>query len=519
MIEDTRRTYRIGRHQDGGWLFGVSAARIAGVAVAALLGVLLLRAGAALPVVVLGILADCVLAWILVVKQVQGRAVLEWIPVAGAFALERARGVWQFYTAVPELGALVRLPEILAIDPQPVQEPVCLPAELAGLRVMETSLAFGGVPLGVVHDARRESYVSFVRCAPRGFCLRGGRQQEVLLGAWGGLLAALAKESSPIARIQWIEGALPASTDELWRYLQANKRPAIADEDLSLRAIHELLDRQSAGQEHQVLVAIRIDAKRGAAARQIRMLGGGEVGALALIARQTQWLVGELHRIGVYGTEAGQPAAIPSARGVAAALRDGLDPFGRHERQEPPAGQHPGVSPEAFGPSARVSHWAHWQADGSLHVTGCLEQWPGQDFRCDFLRPLLTETTAARTVSVVMEVFEQGRAIRKAETETGIAHSDRGVNAWLKRRATASERNRGEVAEQREEEIASGHALVRFAGYVDVVVPADAGLTALEDAWGDVRVAASACGIQLRRCYGEQVHAGMNCLPLCRGLA
>ena len=246
MIEETRRTYRIGRHQDGGWLFGVSAARIAGGAVAALLGVLLLRAGAAVPVVVLGILADCVLAWILVVKQVQGRAVLEWIPVAGAFALERARGVWQFYTAVPELGCLVRLPEILAIDPQPVQEPVCLPAELSGVRVLETSLAFGGVPLGVLHDARRESYVSFVRCAPRGFCLRGGRQQEVLLGAWGGLLAALAKESSPIARIQWIEGALPASTDGLWRYLQANQRPGIADDDISLRATHELLERQSA---------------------------------------------------------------------------------------------------------------------------------------------------------------------------------------------------------------------------------------------------------------------------------
>ena len=73
----------------------------------------------------------------------------------------------------------------------------------------------------------------------------------------------------------------------------------------------------------------------------------------------------------------------------------------------------------------------------------------------------------------------------------------------------------------REEELASGHAAVRFAGYVTVSVP-NTGPDAASKLGMTVRkveMAANSRQLRLERMWGQQEEALTYTLPLCRGLA
>ena len=73
----------------------------------------------------------------------------------------------------------------------------------------------------------------------------------------------------------------------------------------------------------------------------------------------------------------------------------------------------------------------------------------------------------------------------------------------------------------REEELASGHAAVRFAGYATVSVPntepeaiSELGMTVRK-----VEMSANSRQLRLERMWGQQDEALTFTLPLCRGLA
>jgi len=76
-------------------------------------------------------------------------------------------------------------------------------------------------------------------------------------------------------------------------------------------------------------------------------------------------------------------------------------------------------------------------------------------------------------------------------------------------------RRRGEAAARREEELADGHAALRFAGYVTVSARSAA---ELERVAADVEHSAALARLELARLYGEQQAAFCFGLPLCRGL-
>lgn len=204
------------------------------------------------------------------------------------------------------------------------------------------------------------------------------------MAAYGSLMAQLSVDGAPIRRIAWYERTLPPGSDELVQYLHEHRRQDLADDDRGLRATWQLLSSQGHGQaDHEVLFAAQIDARRLAAKRRIEQLGGGRDGALALVADQVSTLVDELTRIGVQGAGpvGARNPAVPSARRLAAIIRNGIDPFARQERQRGEHAGMDGVAPESFGPRARDASWGYVQADGSLHMTGHLLEWPRHDVR------------------------------------------------------------------------------------------------------------------------------------------
>lgn len=512
-MSDSRR-YRFGPHPHAGWLLGMRGLQVCGVVVAGFITIGLLHTSFVLAGSWLAI------AFCLIALRFGGHTALEWVPVTVRFATAQVGGQTRWRSSHGKLGHVTRLPGGENVDPQDVHPPISLPAELADIEVLETRLPrFGGVSLGVAFDKRTHSYTAVVRCEARAFYLLGEEEREVMLASYGAMLTTFAADDSPVRRIAWYERTLPPGSDELVEYLHKYRRPDIADNDRGLEATWQLLNAQGRGSEdHEVLVALQIDSQRVSATRRISHLGGGRTGALALLAEQTSKLVDELTRIGV---QSAQPVgvrnpAVPSARGLAAILRNGIDPFGRHDRER---GGTTGVAVTGFGPVARDTQWTHVLADGSMHATGHLLEWPRSDVRATFLQGVLMGAPATRTVALVMNVLGPRTATRRAERSASEASAEGHLRRRIGKRTTARDRSRESSVSQREEELAAGHALVQFAGYVTVSVPVDQGLGELDAAFGKVQASALASGLRLERMMGEQQEALTYTLPLCRGLA
>ena len=130
-------------------------------------------------------------------------------------------------------------------------------------------------------------------------------------------------------------------------------------------------------------------------------------------------------------------------------------------------------------------------------------------------------TGATRTVALVMELLGPAQGMRKAERAATEAGAERALRARIGKRTSARERQRETAVSTREEELASGHAAVRFAGYVTVSVP-NTGPDAASELGMTVRkveMAANSRQLRLERMWGQQEEALTYTLPLCRGLA
>ena len=512
------RRYRFGPHPHAGWILGLRGSQIAGVAVAGVFAIALLRIGGLVSVLLVGVeaaLVGCVIG-----VRFAGHTALEWVPVGVRFARARTAGETRWRSSQSRMGHLTRLSTRPGVDPHDLEPPVSLPAELSELELLEVRLPrFGGVAMGVVHDKRAHTYTATVRCEARAFYLLGEAERETMLASYGALLTTFASDDSPVRRIAWYERTLPPGSDELVEYLHRHRRPELSEDDRGLQATWQLLSAQGRGSEdHEVLVSLQIDAQRSCAARAIAHLGGGQEGALALLAEQVSKLVDELTRIGVQSAQpvGARNPAVPSARGLAAIIRNGIDPFGRHERER---GQGAGIAIESFGPRARETEWNYVLADGTLHATGHLLEWPRSDVRATFLQGILMGAPATRSVALVMNVLGPRKATRRAERAAEEASAEGSLRHRIGRRTSARDRAREHAVAQRETELAEGHALVQFAGYVTVSVPVEHGVGELNNAYGRVQAAALAAGLRLERMPGEQQEGLTYTLPLCRGLA
>lgn len=510
------RWYRFPPRPSSGWILGLRGLQLAALIVGGGLALALLRSGGVLGVALFAGAMALVgtLGWL----RLGAHTSLEWLPVSARFALASMSGTDSFRMSATT-GHVVELARGASLQPREVRGPASLPAELADIELLETTLPrYGRAALGVAHDTRRGTYTAVLRCQPRAFVLLGETQQQVLLDAYGQLLVSFGQEGSPVRRIGWYERSLPAAGEELVAYLHSHRREELRDpkrarEDRGLRAMWELLEaQQHAAQDHEVLMALQLAPSH----RDVAHYDSERDGALALCAEYTSHLVSELTRIGVASQEPLGPrnTAVPSARGLAGILRNGADPFGRDSRERTDGE----VDPALFGPRARDVHAGHVQCDGALHATGHLAEWPRQDVRAMFLQRLI-EAPITRTVSMVMDVLGPRKGVRRAESAAQEAQAEGWLRHKIGRRTTARERSREEAVHGTEHELAGGHALVRFAGFVTVSVPVEEGVAELNAAFRQMEAAALAAGLSLERMWMEQQDAWTYGLPLCRGLA
>jgi len=508
-------TYRYGPLERGGVMLGLRVPQLVGFVVAGMIALGFLNQANIIGLL-LAVATIAAAAGILLVP-IRGHTIEEWTPLTIRFFVGRFSRKARFRAQLAQVGHVVRVPDG-GLEPERPEEPKSVPAELAGLEFLEGELArYEGALMGVVVDHKAKTFTAALRCQGQAFALLGAEEREHRLADYGGVLAALARDDTALRRVAWIERTLPANGDAMADYLYEHKRgdASLDAPPTELVSYMQLLGRSpDVAEDHELLFCVQIDAQRASARRAIRRLGGGDLGALAVLAGEIGQIADLLDAAGIAVT------GVLTRRGLALAIRNAYDPWGRQQRGR---GGDGGIADFTAGPMARDEHWSHIATDGAVHTTLWVAEWPRIDVRATFLQPLLMETRSTRSVAMVMDLVGPGSAIRKVERAATEADTEASLRARIGQRTSQRQRQKEDATHRRERELAEGHAEVRFAAYVTVSAPADAGdvgaVDELEAAVSRVELQAKQAPLRLERMWGQQAEAfTYGALPLCRGL-
>ena len=505
-------TYRFGPLERGGFMLGLRIPQLVGFILAALIALGFLNSGGFRGLVLA--IASMAIAAAILVWPVRGHTLEEWAPLTVRFLMGRWNRQTRFRAQLSAVGHVVGVPEG-GLEPQPPDEPKSVPKELVGLEYLEGELAsYENTPFGVIVDRKAKTMTAVLRCQGQAFALLGAEDRERRLADYGGVLASLARDDTPLRRIAWTERTLPANRDQLGTYLLDHKRDDATLEDPpdELVSYLQLIGRVTdVAEDHELLFSVQIDTQRFSARRAIKRMGGGDLGAMAVLADELDQVADALVGAGISIT------GVLTRRGVSAAVRNAYDPWGRQQRER---GDEDGIAPMTAGPMARDEAWSHITTDGAMHATLWVAEWPRIDVRAMFLQPLLTSSRSTRTVTMVMDLVGPGKGIKGVERAATEAATNQSMRERIGQRTTQREKQKEEATERREYELAKGHAEVRFAAFVTVSTPAGPNaISELESAVSRVETEAKRAPLRLERMWGQQAEAfTYAALPLCRGL-
>ena len=493
-----RLSYRFGPLERRGILGPVRAGQAATIAVGALLAIAILdRAatvtGAALATITFGALVLIALA------PVGRRTAEEWAPVIAAFALRRLLRRSRFRSSLPTRGLFAD--ERSAPKRRTIAEPRPeIPRELHGVSIAQ--IGYRDRSIGVIREQRGRRLTAVLACRVVAFSLLDPEAQERRLARWGLVLAGAA--GTCVRRLQWIERTAPAQGDELARWLQSARDPAVPPRGTAMiESYLELIDATAkVTQEHEILVAVQVDGRH-------RESGAGST---------SDALVEQTERI-AQGLEAAEVTVLGalSAGQIARTLRTAFDPYCRTELAalEATDRDRRGLEQANAWPLGTREAWDHYRSDGAVHATHWVGAWPRVDVSPMFMDALLSNSSAVRTVAVTFEPISPERSTREVEAAVTRDRADHDLRLRFGQSETARQRQAEESTLRREAELAAGHGEVRLAGFVTVSGrdPDD-----LRRACAEVHEHAARARLELHRMYGQQADAFTFTLPLCRGL-
>jgi hypothetical protein len=505
-----RVRYRFSPLERRGVIAGWRGGQIASVAVSLVWAVVALRShptvgGIALAVVGVGV-GVAVAFW-----PVFGRTGEQWFPLVVRWAWAGSSGSRRQLAPGPRGGhrATVDLE-----DPDPGAATV-VPAPRrrwsGGARTVFDGLSVIGAPVGdaespapvgMVIDGPARTATAVLAVRGHSFALLGPRDQDSRIAAWARVLSAMAREGSDVHRIQWIETCLPDDGSAIRQHWA--EHAVVGSDSRPGRSYRSLVDEAApVTRRHRVLLGLSIHTSR--SSRAIRASGGGETGMAAVLAREVvsleRALVGaDVTVDGVLG-----PGALARVMAEASAKMGSVV-----NRADQPDGARQWPWPMAVEPE-----WDAVRTDATWHATYWIAEWPQVDVTPDFLGPLLF-SPLRRSITLIMEPVSPSRAARQvAQARTADL-----ADGELRRRGgflvTARHTREKESVEDRDSELADGHAQFRFSGYVTVTTDTRPELT---QACAAVEQAAGQARVELRLLYGEQDVAFACSLPLGRGLS
>jgi hypothetical protein len=430
---------------------------------------------------------------------VAGRTLDQWAPVLVGWAVRRRKG---FRLTSPTAGVLG------SSRGAELSYETSLPPQLVGLRLL--SVPYGREKVGVFYDTRRHFLTGVIAAQAGQFGLRDASEQERKLAAFGGVLASEAREQTPVRRLQWLERTKPSDGDELAGYFQSRRDRRASLEESRVHSYIELLEAATpTTQEHEVLIALQIDTRK--SWRQMNRMGGGIDAATRVLLDEMNELAKRLAHAEVRVLGALRP------RQLARFVRDSFDPYGRGARSRLAVVEpgRDGVEPALAGPMADEVHWGHYRSDSAFHLSFWVAEWPRTPVAASFLTPLLMQTKVLRTVSVIFEPRPPTLALREAESAQTAELSEETARRRRGFISTARNRQQQQAVSRREQELADGHAEVRFSGFITISAPDP---DELDQRRSELEFEAQRSRLVLQPMYGEHEIGFTFSLPLCRGL-
>ena len=475
--------YRFGPLERRGWVGSLRPGQLAILAAAVFFTILLvqaLKSG-------LGLLGGVILlslGALLTFVPLHGRPLNEWVPVIGVFMARKATGRSRFRSGAPEAGT-----RFAGGD-----EPVSLPDSIGKVELL--AFPFRGVELGVLADRPNHTFSAVIQARARSFVLLDPVDKAHRLAGWAGVIAGLAREGSPISRVQWIERTAPDDPDALSRYLREAIDPSIGLDALPLQSYLRLTHAAApVTDQHELYIVLQVNASK--AGRAIKQAGGKDTGACMVLARELEVMARRLESAEVEVLHALGP------RRLAATIRLSYDPHARANLARLDS-----VDPDREGGVSARNAWP-------MRAEEAPGEWPRIEVGPDFLAPLLVQTRSQRTVAVTMEPVPPLKAMRAVGFAKTADVADEELRQKLGFLGTAKRRNQADAVNRREQELADGHADVRFSGYITVTADSP---EALAEACGEVEHAAGQSRLELQRCDGEQELTFSYTLPMGRGL-
>ena len=341
------------------------------------------------------------------------------------------------------------------------------PRALGPLRIESVPLC--GAEAGVVFARRgpaRVATVVFGVLGPPRYRLLPPAEQAAAVAGWGEVLASTAAARSGIARLCWVERAVPAV--------------APAPHDDGGDDYDELMATAYAGAvTHHVYVGAQVRADDAGRARAEWELLAASMASAGLVAA---------------------PLTRPALCGLLRGYADG----------------HVGPTTDAAaGPMAWRERWGGLETGRRLHRGFAVVSWPRLPVGPAWLDPLLADVPAGveRAIAVHLEPVSPARAAevsRSARAAHALSAEQRSRWGFIEDRV---ESRQAAEADARESELVSGHGLHKVGAVVLVSAP-DA--ERLESAADAVRLAAASSRLELRPIDGQHGGAWEAALPLCR---
>ncbi len=326
------------------------------------------------------------------------------------------------------------------------------------------------------------------------FALASADEQSQALAGWGDVLTSFARTRGPVKALQILEVATPDSGESAASWLRSAGRPRSQE---ALDDYTGLLDWVGGGStRHHTLLAVDL-APRPRAGAEPDALILSELDALLRRLADARIVARPLSRRDIL--EHVEAAAYPPAALAAAAAR-------AQGRDREPA---PGAIGWREDAGALVT-------DGWHHAVLRVKEWPRNPVSGDWLRPLLTARVGAiRALSVHATVVPSYIALKKTEHQQVTEDAAIAQKAKLGFGAKARDTRAAATLSLREDELASGHASVKFQAQVAVTADSPEHLAG---AVAEVEEAAGRARLSLERAWGEQRTAFSSILPLCREL-
>ena len=369
---------------------------------------------------------------------------------------------------------------------------MALPGDAAALR-FHVDMASGTV---MVHDPHRQTLSAVVRISHPAYVLLSPNDQARRVAAWSRVLAGLGATGS-CAGVQILESTLPDPGHGVrdWYLAHGVRDGGWADDQYA-----ELMAQSApASYTHRTLFVLSLDMRR--AARAIRDAGRGIAGAAEVLRGDMATVEASLRAADLRTDTWLGPSEL------AVVIRQAYDPTAT-DLARPDLG--------SAGPGAVDEHWDHLRHDTAFSAVLWISEWPRIDVAPHFLHSLVFLQGVRKSISIVAKPLGTGEALRAIRKEKVEYVTEAQQHAKIGRIADLSADQEYADVLARERALISGHADMRFSGFVAITANSRDELTAAVAA---ADRAATQCGCETRVLYGQQAQAfTVAALPLGRAV-